>query len=159
VNAAAASGAALPFRSGSFDVISHSDVLCCLREKREMLNECRRIASDDGSMLFSVIAVSQNLTKAEHDLAVETGPPFVAAPADYADLLSESGWDLANRIDVTQEHKNSLGALIKGFANSVELTAVLGPDIIRGAIAHREEQIAAIDSGLLIREIFFASAA
>ncbi len=110
-------------------------------------------------MLFSVIAVSQNLTKAEHDLAVATGPPFVDAPGDYADMLSESGWDLSERIDVTQEHRNSLSALIKGFANSQELAAVLGPDIVRDAITHREEQIAAIDSGLLVREIFFASAA
>ena len=42
--AVAASGAALPFPAGVFDAIGHSDVLCCLPEKLEMLVECRRVA-------------------------------------------------------------------------------------------------------------------
>ena len=152
----AGSGAALPFTNGSFQAVSHSDVLCCLPEKRELLDECRRVASDGASMLFSAIAIAQDLPDADHDRAVATGPPFVASPADYADMLAESGWQLTERIDVTSEHKKSLGALINGFTGSAELAEVLGADIVRDAIAHREEQISAIDAGLLVREIFFA---
>jgi ubiquinone/menaquinone biosynthesis C-methylase UbiE len=158
VNFTAASGAALPFRSNSFDVISHSDVLCCLPEKREMLDECRRVANDGAGMLFSVIAVAQNLSEADRRLAVDAGPPFVDAPADYAQMLSVSGWQLTERIDVTAEHKKSLSALINGFTESTELAEVLGPNIVRDAIAHRQQQIAAIDAGWLVREIFVASA-
>jgi SAM-dependent methyltransferase len=58
----AASGAALPFADDSFEAISHSDVLCCLPEKIEMLEECRRVATDGANMLFSVIAVAPQLT-------------------------------------------------------------------------------------------------
>jgi ubiquinone/menaquinone biosynthesis C-methylase UbiE len=43
VDAVAASGAALPFDDDSFDIVTHSDVLCCLPEKLEMLRECRRV--------------------------------------------------------------------------------------------------------------------
>jgi len=159
VSFTAASGAALPFRKSSFDVISHSDVLCCLPEKREMLDECRRVAKDGAGMLFSVIAVAQNLSKNDHRLAVAAGPPFVDAPADYAKMLSESDWQLTERFDVTAEHKKSLSALINGFAESEALAEVLGANIVRDAIAHRQEQIAATDTGWLVREIFFASAA
>jgi hypothetical protein len=98
------------------------------------------------------------LSEADHRLAVDTGPPFVDAPADYADLLTESGWQLTERIDVTAEHKKSLGALINGFTKSTELVEALGPNIVRDAIAHRQEQIAASEAGWLVREIFFASA-
>ena len=123
-----------------------------------MLDECRRVANDGAGMLFSVIAVVQNLSAADRRLAVDAGPPFVDAPADYAELLSESGWHLTKRIDVTADHKKSLSALINGFTESTELAEVLGPNIVRDAIAHRQEQIAVIDAGWLAREIFVASA-
>ncbi len=61
----AASGAALPFADSSFEAISHSDVLCCLPEKIEMLEECRRIATDGAHMLFSVIATAQDIRIAD----------------------------------------------------------------------------------------------
>ena len=38
----AASGAALPFSDASFNAIGHSDVLCCLPEKLEMLKEVKK---------------------------------------------------------------------------------------------------------------------
>ena len=38
VNVVAASGTALPFEDSSFGRLSHSDVLCCLPEKLEMLH-------------------------------------------------------------------------------------------------------------------------
>src|SRR5437762_7530171 len=51
-----ADGAALPFVDASFDAISHSDVLCCMPTKLEMLQECRRVARSGSRMVFSVIA-------------------------------------------------------------------------------------------------------
>ena len=48
VNVIAASGTALPFEDSSFERLSHSDVLCCLPEKLEMLQECRRVAQKGG---------------------------------------------------------------------------------------------------------------
>lgn len=158
VSAIAANGNALPFTNDSFAAISHSDVLCCLAEKMEMLNECRRIASDGANMLFSVIAVAQNLPEIKHRRAVEAGPPFVDAPKAYVDLLEDSGWLLIKRIDVTAEHRNSLSALVKAFDENVALAETLGHEAINDSRKGRQEQIAVIDAGLLVREIFLVTA-
>jgi len=158
VSTFAGSGAALPFRDGSFEAISHSDVLCCLPEKMEMLRECRRVAADQANMLFSVIAVAPGLTEGDHEKAVETGPPFVAAPGDYADMLAECGWRLVDRTDCTAEYVSSLIALVAGFTESAELSELLGQDVLREACNNRQQQIAMIDAGMLVREIFLVTA-
>ncbi len=158
VDAIAASGSAMPIRNASFDAISHSDVLCCMPEKIEMLKECRRIATDRAKMLFSVIAIAQNLSEADHRRAVEAGPPFVDAPNSYVDLLEECGWRLNKHIDVTAEHRGSLSALVEAFDDSPELSDALGVDVVSEARKRRQEQIAAIDAGMLIREILVATA-
>ena len=68
--AVAASGAALPFKSGSFEAICHSDVLCCLPEKPDMLRECRRVAAVGARMLFYVIAPASGLSGTKLDKAM-----------------------------------------------------------------------------------------
>ncbi len=158
VSATVASGSAIPFTNAFFDAISHSDVLCCMPEKAEMLRECRRVATDRAKMLFSVIAVPRHLAEADHRRAIEAGPPFVDASNSYADLLAESGWRVVERIDATSEHKRSLSALVKAFENSAELSDALGDDVVREAGKRRQEQIDVIDAGLLVREIFVATA-
>jgi len=158
VSAIAASGSALPFKNNSFAAISHSDVLCCLPEKIEMLDECRRIASDGANMLFSVIAITRDLTKVNHRRAVDAGPPFVDSPKAYTDLLAESGWQLIKHIDVTSEHRKSLSALVKAFDENAGLAKALGHDVISESRKNRREQIAALDAGLLVREIYFVTA-
>ncbi len=158
VDAIAASGSALPFGNACFDVISHSDVLCCMPEKLEMLRECRRIATDRAKMLFSVIAVVRDLPAADHRRAVDAGPPFVDAPNSYVDLLEECGWQLIECIDATAEHRESLSALVKAFDDSADLSVALGVDVVSEARKRRQEQIAVIDAGLLVREILVATA-
>jgi SAM-dependent methyltransferase len=154
----AASGAALPFADDSFEAISHSDVLCCLPEKIEMLEECRRVATDGANMLFSVIAVAPQLTDSDRDRAIDAGPPFVDAPNGYPQLLADCGWRVLQRIDATSEHRNSLNALVGAFATSSALADALGRDIVSDARQRRLEQIAVIDAGMMVREIFFATA-
>lgn len=158
INAVVASGCELPFSNGSFEAISHSDVLCCLPEKREMLEECRRIATDRAQMVFSVISIVEGLPEASYSRAVEAGPPFVDAPTAYGDLLLDSGWRLEKRIDATTEHRKSLTVLVKAFNESAELSQALGNDAVSEARDRRQEQISVIDAGLLVREIFLVSA-
>jgi len=156
VNAIAASGATLPLRSDSFDAISHSDVLCCLPEKQEVLKECGRVARVGSQMHFLVIAVRLGLSSSDHKRAIEAGPPFVGAPADYAELLSESGWKMIDRQDVTGEHRRSLVALVDAFETNSALIDALGEEHVSDSLSRRQEQIAAIDAGLLVRETFLA---
>jgi SAM-dependent methyltransferase len=57
---AVADAAALPFRNASFAAVNHSDVLCCLCEKKAVLQACRRVIRRGGRMVFSVISVHQD---------------------------------------------------------------------------------------------------
>jgi len=159
VRAVAASGDALPFTDASFDAIDHSDVLCCLPGKEEMLAECRRVAAADARMLFSVIYAPAGLTAAAHRNAIEVGPPFVDAPAPYPEILRHTGWRLDSVTDVTREYVDSLRALVRGFAGSKAIVAALGAEAIRESIRHRETQVDAIERGYLVREVFLATAA
>lgn len=158
VETVAGSGVDLPFPDTSFEAIGHSDVLCCLQEKREVLGECRRLVREGAPMLFSVIALAPGLTGPDRRRAVEAGPPFVEAPDDYAELIAQSGWQLDERLDATSELRASLCALAAALGESVELSESLGREAVEGMIERREEQIRAIDAGLLVREIFHSRA-
>jgi SAM-dependent methyltransferase len=158
INAVVGSGAALPFRNATFGAISHSDVLCCLPEKNAMLEECRRVATDGATMAFSVIAVARGLPGNDYRRAVDAGPPFVDAPKDYAELLSICGWRMTERVDVSDEYKSSLSALIEALDDSTELSVALGADVVREAGERRREQVDVINAGLLVRELFTAIA-
>lgn len=154
----AASGAALPFRDGSFDAISHSDVLCCLSEKRDVLRECRRVAGDGARMLFSVIVLPRDLTAADHRRAVDAGPPFVDTDLSYPDLLSQCGWQIVEHIDCTAEYRDCLRALVDAYDNNPALSEALGGAAVSDGRARRQTQIDAIDAGLLIREMYLVDA-
>jgi len=158
VAAVAASGDALPFRDAQFDAVSHSDVLCCLPNKTEMLSECRRVVAEGGRMLFSVIAVPDGLTQSERQQAIELGPPFIDATAPYRDLLADTGWDVTNHDDVTADYARSLRRLVLGLNESDALVEALGEEAVVESIRHRQAQIDGVERGLLIREIFVVTA-
>lgn len=157
VNATVGSGAALPFPDASFVAISHSDVLCCLPQKIEMLRECRRVARDSATMLFSVISIAKNLPDADYRRAIDVGPPFIDAPKGYGQLLRDCGWRVTQHLDVTSEYRNSLGELARAFETSGKLCEVLGKEVVEASRKHRLDQLSAIDAGLMIREIFLAT--
>ena len=154
-DAVAASGAALPFADGAFGAIGHSDVLCCLPEKLAMLKECKRVARTGARMLFYVIAPAPGLSGADLDEACSVGPPFVGMPDDYVSLLTESGWELIEKTDLTGEYLFSLRRLIEGLeAGSTSLEKALGPAEFKRQLQHRCEQVSAIERGLLEREMY-----
>jgi len=157
--AVAASGCALPFTTGSFETIGHSDVLCCLSEKLEMLKECRRVAHDGAKMLFYVIAPARGLSPADLDEACEVGPPFVGVPDDYSELLKTSAWNLIKKTDLSNEYLNALSRLVDGLvAGSNTLKEVLGNMEFNDQLQHRRQQISAIKRGLLVREMYLVEA-
>ena len=94
---ALADGAAPPFRDSSFDAVSHSDVLCCLQDKRGVLAACRRVIRPGGRMVFSVILVAPGLSPGDYARAVENGPEFIESESDYATLLAETRWIILER--------------------------------------------------------------
>lgn len=153
------SGTSLPFSDQSFDRISHSDVLCCLPEKIELLQESRRVARSNARMHFSVILPAKGLTDSEYQEVLATGPPFIGVDGSYAQMLQDAGWQVEECQDVTAEYKDSLQRLVDGLHdNEKELCDLLGADDLRAKREHREDQIKLIARGQLRREVYVATA-
>jgi len=153
------SGTSLPFGDKTFDRISHSDVLCCLPEKLELLAESRRVSRDHARMHFSVILPVDGISASDHKKVLETGPPFIGVDGSYTDLLQASGWQVAEVCDVTEEYRNSLQRLVDGtYTNEEELTHLLGKDELVSKRVHREDQISLVAQGLMRRETYLATA-
>ncbi len=160
VDIVSGSGTALPFSNQTFDRISHSDVLCCLPEKLEFLQESRRVAIDNARMHFSVILPAEGLPQPKHEKVLETGPPFIGVNGSYSELLHAAGWQVDDCQDVTDEYGSSLQRLVDGiYKNQKELADLLGEDELIAKREHREDQIASITEGSMRREAFVAVAA
>ena len=152
-----ADGAALPFQDASFDALSHSDVLCCTPDKLGVLRECRRVAREGARTVFTVIALRPSLADSERRIATESGPTFVETPDDYAVLLDQSGWCLQERTDLTAAFLQSMRTELEGTrARAGALVEVLGLDELTERMNHRQATIAAVDAGLLRRELLVA---
>ena len=155
----AADGAALPFNDASFDALSHSDVLCCTPDKLGVLRACRRVAREGVRMVFTVIALAPSLADAKHRIAIASGPTFVDTLDDYTVLLKQSGWCLQERTDLTTEFLQSMRAELEGMqARADALVEVFGLDEFTERMKRRQATIAAVDAGLLRRELFVAQA-
>jgi hypothetical protein len=110
-------------------------------------------------MAFSVIAPASSLSASEREIAIESGPPFVDVCGDYADLLHQSGWQLLERWDVSEEFARSLRISIEAVkARADALTEVFGREDFSERLKRREATLAAIERKLLKREIFVARA-
>ena len=155
----AADGAMLPFRDRAFDAVSHSDVLCCMPAKLELLRECRRVARTGARMEFSVIVMAAELSEVERRIALDGGPSFVEAPGDYATLLKQTGWRPLERSDVTAEFARLVRILVEGtIERSSALMEAIGSDEFSERLERRRAELVAIDRGVLKRERFLAVA-
>ncbi len=156
--AVAADGAKLPFADGSFDAITHNDVLCCMPEKLPMLRECRRVARDGAKMAFSAIVIAQLLEGSLRRVALDSGPSFVESE-DYALLLDRSGWRLLERMDISSDFAEALKARIDGVnARRSEITNLRGPEWISESLERLRATLRAVEGGLLQREALCAVA-
>jgi ubiquinone/menaquinone biosynthesis C-methylase UbiE len=112
---AIAEGSRLPFRDGSFDAVSHSEVLCCLEDKRGVLEDCRRVIRDDGRMVFTVIWITPGLSRTDHKRAVEVAPSFGESETDYSTLLEQTNWTVIDCLDVSESYGSSNSAVKEGL--------------------------------------------
>lgn len=94
---------ALPIKDDYFDAISHSDLLCCLKQKRAVLGECRRTIRSGAKMVFTVIYIAPNASETDFARAVKNGPEFIAADESYEQLLADTGWNVMSITDITGE--------------------------------------------------------
>ena len=154
-----ADGAALPFKSASFDAIFHSDVLCCLIKKQAVLESCRRVVRGDGQnggrMVFSVILIAPDLTEADYALAADGGPTFIETDIPYPEMLKRAGWTIAGHTDLTADYFATFRKMYElEQANEEELIRVHGEDGAQALLERRKATLVPIEMGLLRRELF-----
>jgi phosphoethanolamine N-methyltransferase len=156
--AAVADAAELPFADGSFEAVSHSDLLCCLKPKRAVLEACRRVIARDGRMVFTVISVAPGLSRDDHTRAVENGPEFIESEADYETLLGETGWTLVERRNITGDYITSCRRQLRAEEEWKEpLAALIGASELAERQAGWRSKLMALDAELLRRELFVAA--
>ncbi len=155
VTAHVADAAELPVDDGTYDAISHSDLLCCLVRKEDVLKECRRVVRGGGCMVFTVVLVPKGLKPADLDRAIANGPEFVDAPADYPTLLDRSGWRIDQKIDLTAEFLSTCTRQLQADRMyRGELVDVMGEEETDARIENWRCKAEAIREGLLTRELF-----
>ena len=119
--------------------------------------ECRRVASNQAKMVFSVISIATGLSDADHEAAAAGGPTFIETPMDYAEMLALTGWTVTARGDVTAEYSETFGQLFgHEKANIDEFERVHGTEGAAELMARRERTLEALERDLLRREIFSA---
>ncbi len=157
---AVADGAALPFRSGGFDAVSHSDVLCCLLPKLAALESCRRVVRTGGRTVFTVISIPPGLSSADHERAVAVSPHFADTKEEYPAMLERTGWEITDRIDLTAEFLESSRRMQEEEeAHADELGELHGEDDFAARLTRRRSRVSILEQGLLRRELFAATAA
>lgn len=155
VSTLVADAADLPFPDASFDAISHSDLLCCLVRKQDVLMECRRILEPNGHMAFTVISIAPGLSPSDYSRALANGPDFIAMDGRYEKLLDSAGWAIDQHIDLTADYEESCARQLDAdLARMDELAELFGKDEIEERIASWRSKLSTIREGLFLRELF-----
>jgi ubiquinone/menaquinone biosynthesis C-methylase UbiE len=150
-----ADGASLPLRDTSFDAISHSDVLCCLEDKAGVLRECRRTIRGGGRMVFTVICTAPDLSAQQYADAIAAGPPFIEAETDYETMLTQTGWRVASRADLTGTFVASARRLVREReAHADELAELMGSTEYADMMAQTRWKLPALEARFLLRAMF-----
>ena len=156
--AVTASAQRLPFPDMTFDVITHSDVLCCLPEKQTALDESRRVLRSDGRLLFFVIELADGLSGTSRDEAIASAPDHVAAPAPYLDLVSNARFTVIEQTDVTDGYYETLRAWLHEWdIASSDLVPLLGKVEFEERQQRRRNGLAAVENGWIRRTAILAT--
>ncbi len=155
-----ADAAELPLPDGGFDAINHSDLLCCLVQKRAVLQECRRVIRSTGRMAFTVISIAPGLGTDDYARALANGPDFIETAQDYPSLLADTGWAITDRSDLTQAYAEACDRQIRAdIDHAKDLADLIGKPQAEQRLAGWRAKVTAIGDGLIRRELFVATLA
>ena len=155
VTVLAGNAVSLPFYIPSFSAVSHSDVLCCLIKKQEVLKECRRVIHSSGLMAFTVISIQPDLSDQDRKQAIQVSPDFVESEVDYRTMLENTGWTLISYEDITEEFKISCQRMMLAEeALEEDLRDLKGSMEFEESKEAWELKLKAFNKGLLRRELF-----
>jgi hypothetical protein len=132
-------------------------VLCCLVDKLSVLKACREVVHAEGKMIFSVILISPDLSHADYETAVESGPSFISSDDSYAGLLRKSGWELIEQLNLSVKFMDTLQVKLKNeLKYADDLESLLGKDETATRLTRTRVCIDALEHGLIRRELFHA---
>lgn len=155
VQAMVADATELTFAPETFTAINHSDLLCCLLPKRQVLEECRRVIRKDGRMAFSVISVAPGLSDNDHREAVANGPPFIESDIPYPLMLEETGWRVLTQQNLTATYEKACMRMSEADQRyKAELTELIGRDEFDLRLENWKNRTSAIRRRLTLREFF-----
>ena len=144
-----------PFLKHSFNAISHSDLLCCLFSKAQVLTECRRIIKTKGKMAFTVISVKPGLSNLDHQKAILNSPEFIQAEEEYNIMLQGCGWQIIDQVDLSEDYLESCRLQIEAdYLYQDELVELLGEKETSDRISAWNSKLEVIAQGLVRRDLF-----
>jgi ubiquinone/menaquinone biosynthesis C-methylase UbiE len=153
-----ADAARLPHRDACFDAVNHSDVLCCLIRKREVLAECLRVLRPGGRMAFSVLSIPPGLSPRDHRRAMETAPEFVESEAGYPTLLAETGWTILEHHDLSDDFERNCHSRLRLQAERRgELIPLIGAAEFAARQARLQDRLNVLAQGHLRRDLFLVA--
>jgi ubiquinone/menaquinone biosynthesis C-methylase UbiE len=153
----AADAAALPIENAGFDAIGHSDLLCCLEAKADVLNECRRVVRAGGRMVFTVISIAPALSAEDYKRALQAGPLFKETAVPYPVMLEQTGWSVTHHFDLTADYAAAARHMLhEEEARAEALVRAFGEAEFSDTLARRRRTVQALDQGLLRRELIAA---
>ena len=148
-----ADGVALPFADATVDAVSHSDVLCCLTQKAEVIAECHRVLKPGGTLVFTVLELSESFVR-EGNRDHEFGPEYVLVDQPYEEMLSSTCFKVEIH-DWTDVFRNTAERVMAARTSRFDrLVTELGADDASDAVSRIERNIAAIDRGDLVRRFY-----
>ena len=152
-----ARGQMLPLRPATFDIVIHTEVLCCLGPKLATLQATFRALVPGGRTAFTVIFPTPGLTAADTRRAIEAGPPNCGLRTSYPSLLGSAGFVEIEEHDLTAAYIATLvrkQEVAEQFADG--MIRMLGHQEYDEMQAERKLAVAATRDGLLRRSLFVA---
>jgi ubiquinone/menaquinone biosynthesis C-methylase UbiE len=148
----------LPFASGSFDAIVHTDVLCCVRPKLTLIRECARVLRLGGRMAFLSIHPAADLTPSHRRRASRDGPIHVALSRPHHELLARAGFQNTAEYDLTEEFAVvSQNWIDQWDLHRADMEALWGQDAYGERQRERRAQLRATQLGILRRSLVCAN--
>ena len=109
-------------------------------------------------MVFTVISIAPGLSSEGHARALEFGPPFVDSACDYTTMLHRCGWHIRERTDITGEWAQTTQQYLREQqVHRKELEDLQGKEDFEARQTRMREKVAAIDDGLLCRELYVST--
>ena len=111
-------------------------------------------------MVFTVISFAPGLDRATMARARAAAPPRTESPAPYELLLAERGFRVLGHEDVSTAFGRITGRDLAAYeARAEAVTQAMGETEYAARLSLRRDRVAAIEAGLLRREIFVACVA